>query len=173
MKLNLTPILCAAAGVLALATTSAQANLLVNGSFEVGPSPVATFLNLTAGSTVVTGWTVTGLTVDYVGGFWVASDGTRSIDLDGSVGSPFTNGGVAQTFATTPGTQYLVRFDLAGNPQNLPTIKPMRVSAAGQSQDFSFNISGRTVTAVPEPGTWALMFGGLLAVAGVAWRRSS
>ncbi len=146
MKKNLNPLLLAAAGLLATATSAAQANLLVNGSFEDGPSPGTTFVNLTGGSTVVTGWTVTGSTIDYVGGLWVASDGSRSIDLDGSVGSPYTHGGVAQTFATTPGARYEVRFDLASNPYNLPTLKPMRVAAAGQSQDFSFDFSGHSVT---------------------------
>jgi len=43
-----------------------------------------------------------------------------------------------------PGLSYQVTFELAGNPDNLPTIKPMRVSADGQSMDFAFDITGRT-----------------------------
>ena len=123
---------------------AAQANLLTNGSFEVGPVP-GTFVNLTGGSTAITGWTVTGTTIDYVGSLWEASDGSRSLDLDGSIGWPHTNGGVAQSFATMPGMAYVVSFDLAGNPYNTPTIKPMRVAAAGQSQDFTFDSTGRSV----------------------------
>jgi len=212
MPLNLNPILLAAAAVLALHASAAQANLLVNGSFETGPAPGAN-LNMLGGSTAITGWTVTGSTIDYVGSLWQHSYGNRSIDLDGSAGFPHTNGGVAQSFATTPGTPYVVRFDLAGNPNNAPTLKPMRVSAAGQSQDFTFDITGRSyadmgwvarswtfsavaatttlefrsltqvppigwgaaldnvsVTVIPEPGTWALMLSGLLAVVGMARR---
>ena len=212
---NLLPVLLCALSPAAQA--NAQANLLTNGSFELGPSlGGSTFSNVIGGSTAITGWTVTGSTIDYIGSLWQHSNGTRSIDLDGST-FPYTNGGVAQSFATTPGTVYAVSFDLAGNPNNFPTFKPMRVSAAGQSQDFTFDITGRSyadmgwlarswtfnavaatttlefrsltqeaqqigwgaaldnvsVTAVPEPGTWALMLGGMLAVAGMARRRNA
>ena len=124
------------------------ASLIVNGSFEEGPA-VGRFLNLTKGDTSVAGWMVTGEGVDYVStGYWVSSDGTRAIDLDGSARSrltpPYVQGGIAQTFATTPGTQYRVTFDLAGNPNQLPRVKPMRVSAAGESAEFTFDATGKT-----------------------------
>lgn len=122
-------------------------SLLTNGSFEQGPA-VATFLNLPVGSTSLPGWTVTGEGVDLVStGYWVSADGTRAIDLDGSARSrqtpPYVQGGIAQTFATTPGTRYRVTFDLAGNPNQLPEIKRFQISAAGQSAALSFNAKGR------------------------------
>lgn len=131
-----------AASLLVIGSSAAQANLVVNGSFEHGIEP-GLFINLLGGSTAITGWVVTGSKIDYVGSIWQASDGSRSLDLDGST-LPQANGGVAQTFATTPGVAYTVTFDMAGNPANTPTLKPMRVSAAGQSQDFMFDITGAT-----------------------------
>lgn len=123
-------------------------SLIVNGSFEEGPV-VGRYLNLAKGDTSVRGWVVTGEGVDYVStGYWVSSHGARAIDLDGSARSrvtpPFVQGGIAQTFATTPGARYLVTFDLAGNPNQLPRVKPMRISAAGQSAEFKFDASGKT-----------------------------
>jgi choice-of-anchor C domain-containing protein len=53
-------------------------------------------------------------------------------------------GGVSQTFSTVAGTQYKVTFDMAGNYANLPTLKPMSVSADGQSQEFTFDVTGRS-----------------------------
>lgn len=123
------------------------ASLLVNGSFEQGPA-VEQFLNLDAGNTSLPGWVVTGEGVDYVSrGYWISSDGTRAIDLDGSARSrqtpPYVQGGIAQTFATTPGMRYRVTFDLAGNPNRPPEIKRFQVSAAGQSAELSFNAKGK------------------------------
>jgi choice-of-anchor C domain-containing protein len=134
--------------VFSIKTCTAQApSLIVNGSFEETP-PVGRFLNVAAGATSIQGWVVTGEGVDVVvGSYWPASDGDRSIDLDGSAGSrttpPYMQGGVAQTFPTTPGTKYLVSFDLAGNPVQRPVVKPMRISAAGQSAEFTFDVSGK------------------------------
>jgi len=123
------------------------ASILVNGSFEQGPA-AGSFVNLPGGTTSITGWVVTGEGIDYIGTLWTSSNGIHSLDLDGSVGStitpPFVHGGIAQTFATSPGTAYLVTFDMAGNPANAPTIKPMRVSAAGQQMDFTFDITGKS-----------------------------
>ena len=121
-------------------------SLLVNGSFEEGPR-AGRFVNLAGGSTAIRGWVVTGEGIDYIGTLWPGSEGVHSIDLDGSARSPtvrgYVKGGVAQTFVTAPGTRYEVSFDLAGNPHGRPAKKLLRVSAAGQSQDLSFDITGK------------------------------
>ena len=133
---------------LALGRAQGPASLILNGSFEEGPA-VTQFLNLPNGDTSLRGWVVTGEGVDIVStGYWLSSHGTRAIDLDGSARSratpPYVHGGIAQTFATKPGTRYRVTFDLAGNPNQLPRVKPMRVSAAGQQTDFTFDSTGKT-----------------------------
>jgi len=106
-------------------------NLLENGSFEMGPEP-GFYLPLNPGSKDINGWEVIRGGIDYIGTAWVASDGNRSLDLNGTPGI----GGVAQTFDTIPNQNYHVSFDLAGHDSGL--LQQMRVSAAGQSADFSF-----------------------------------
>lgn len=110
------------------ATAPASANLIVNGSFESG-----SLGRLGAGSTDITGWTVTQGDVDYVGlGDWNMSDGVRNVDMEGS-----TNGAIAQDFSTVPGAQYSVEFDLSGNDYYNTLTKTLRVSAAAGSQQFT------------------------------------
>jgi choice-of-anchor C domain-containing protein len=123
-------------------------SLIRNGSFEEGPG-TRVFVNLVGGSTALPGWVVTGEGVDLVGaGYWSSADGTYAIDLDGSARSrttpPFAHGGIAQTFATTPGRRYQLTFELAGNPNRPPARKPMRIAAAGQSVEFVFDATGKT-----------------------------
>jgi uncharacterized protein (TIGR03437 family) len=133
---------------LALITALPAQNLLVNGSFEQGPNP-GSYTNLAQGSTAITGWVVTEGDIDYVGSLWVAADGSRSIDLEGSSGACvlYTNcpGGIAQTFATVPGQQYTMTFDLAGNVFGPPVVKNIVFSAAGQSQNYTFDTTGFSV----------------------------
>ncbi|WP_230458632.1 choice-of-anchor C family PEP-CTERM protein [Microcystis protocystis FBCC-A270] len=128
----------------ALIVTPVQAaNLIQNGSFEtatVNPNP-GDFIRLDAGSTAITGWTVSQGTIDYIGTYWQASEGSRNLDLSGA-----NAGGIQQTFNTTVGETYRVTFDLAGNTDYSPTIKEMRVSAGGNSADFSFDITGKSTT---------------------------
>ena len=64
---------------------SLPTNLITNGSFETASQspPAANQLDLAAGSTVITGWTVTGQDVEYVGAIWQASEGQRAVDLNG------------------------------------------------------------------------------------------
>lgn len=137
------------AAVFAAAWPSGQAtSVILNGSFEQGPATTR-FLNLAGGDASLPGWVVTGEGVDLVStGYWISADGARAIDLDGSARSaktpPYVQGGIAQTFGTTPGLRYLVTFDLAGNPNQLPRVKAMRVSAAGQSAEFRFDATGKT-----------------------------
>jgi choice-of-anchor C domain-containing protein len=136
--------------IAALCCSAAQspASLIVNGDFEDGPT-VGTFLNIAGEASTITGWIVTGEGIDLVGkGYYVPSKGARSLDLDGSARSratpPYAQGGIAQTFPTTPGQRYAVTFDLAGNPARPPMQKPMRVLAAGESMDFVFDITGKS-----------------------------
>lgn len=129
-----------AIGTLAICSTSAQAQLIVNGSFE--SASVNPFATLSTGSTAISGWTVGG-SIDYVGADWVASNGSRSLDLNG-----LSPGSISQTFSTIPGQRYEVLFDMAANtglfPPDPPVTMTLRTSAAGVSEVFSFGTLGHS-----------------------------
>ena len=110
----------AAAGLL---SNVSAANLVANGGFETGNT---------------SSWSVSG-DVDVVASSgWQSSEGSYSLDLNG-----FGPASISQSFSTSPGKQYQVLFDLAGNPGN-GGIVTGTVSAAGQSANFSFNTSGKS-----------------------------
>ena len=126
--------------LLALATAaSGQAAIVSNGSFEMGVNPGA-FRTLGVGSPDVTGWTVTSGTVDYIGSYWQASDGVRSIDMSGgSIGT------ISQTLALTSGTRYTLTFDLSANPDGGLGLNPydVQVDLTGiGSSTFSYSLTG-------------------------------
>lgn len=123
-----------------LSSHRANADLLRNGSFEKGELSDPTGMTLAAGSKTIDGWVVGGRGVDWIGRYWQASEGGRSIDLDSGdvLGDGPYDGSISQTFATTVGRKYLVTFDLAGNPDSEPDIKPVQVSAAGRVELFRF-----------------------------------
>ena len=116
-----------------------------NGSFELGTiSPCNTF-NIPAGSTIITGWTVSVGNIDWEGSpvpacGWQPSNGNNSLDLVGTGGV----GGVQQTFDTVPGTTYQVLFDMAGNYGAPPVIKPLAVTINGVTSNFTFDTTGRS-----------------------------
>ncbi|MBW8804191.1 MAG: hypothetical protein AUG49_20150 [Catenulispora sp. 13_1_20CM_3_70_7] len=111
-----------------------------DGSFETPTAPVKSFTTRTAGQTIGP-WTVTKGSVDHVGaGYWAAAEGDQSVDLNGGQA-----GGVAQTFATTPGTRYRVTYSVAGNYSAGPAVKTGRVLVNGdEAQSFSFDSTGKT-----------------------------
>jgi choice-of-anchor C domain-containing protein len=118
--------------------------IITNGSFETNSggacNPVfGGFATFSAGSSCITGWSIVGRNVDYINGYWTAADLNHSLDMNGNQGP---GAAVQQTFATIPDLQYLVSFSLAGNPGGAPTVKSLRVDAAGQSGNYTFNISG-------------------------------
>lgn len=127
------------AAVLAFGATGARAASFSNGSFEVGTDPGAGFIPLSAGDADISDWTIGGAGVDYIGGYWEAAEGERSVDL-----SNLAAGWVEQTFDTTAGELYEVLFDLAGNPEGGPTIKSLMVTAGADSAGYSFDITGKT-----------------------------
>ena len=90
-----------------------NANLITNGSFEaLDGSSLSGYVTLNDGNTDIPGWKVEG-SIDWIGNYWQASDGNRSIDLAGYQ----SNGAVVGvSFSTVVGQTYLVEFDMAGNP---------------------------------------------------------
>ncbi|MCC7435623.1 MAG: choice-of-anchor C family protein [Methanoregulaceae archaeon] len=125
-------------GVIGVVTVASAANaaFFQNGSFEVGPNP-GSFATKSAGDTSITGWVVGGNSIDYIGSYWQASHGSRSIDLSGN-----NNGSIAQTFDTVIGTTYRLTFDLSGNPDRRPTNPAeyiVNVSAGSLNSNFSYN----------------------------------
>jgi len=82
------------------------------GSFEVPGFSGPTFVTYAAGSTAITGWTVNTLNIDWVkNSVWNASNGSYSIDMNGTPGGP---GGLETVIPTTIGSTYRVTFDIAG-----------------------------------------------------------
>ena len=151
--LNLKRLGLLAATLAALAGTgTVHAAAFQNGSFELGPIAPVNFCSVCgapyigtffAPYTGIPGWTVTAGSIDiiYLTGTagWSASDGLRSIDLDGLSG-----GTMVQTFDTVPGSTYTIAFDLAANFYAGNLIKSVLVTAPGFSQIYTFNSAGRT-----------------------------
>jgi len=149
-KLGIISVLGTTLPLLLFTANSAQsANLIQNGSFETGSDP-GSYTPLFTGSTAIDNWTVTRGDIDYIGSLWQASDGVRSLDLNG-----FVPGAIAQTFNTTIGQSYLMTFDLAGNPDGAENIRNITVEAAGQSTNFSFDVTGKTYSNMGwTPQSW-------------------
>jgi choice-of-anchor C domain-containing protein len=119
--------LIAGAAMLAMGAQSASAVTINNGSFETSTTIAnpGSYVALTAGSTAIDGWTVGGAGgVDYIGTYWTASNGGRSLDLSGTgIGS------ISTTIAgLSIGQEYTISYDLAGNPAGAPTTKHLQVS---------------------------------------------
>ena len=123
-----------------LLPVSAQAATIVNGSFELGTDP-GVFTTLGNGSTAITGWTVGGLGIDYIGSYWQAADGNRSIDLSGN-----DKGSISQLLTgLTVGREYQVNFSLAGNPDGGGSTKVAVASDGGsQTSVYFFDQTGNT-----------------------------
>lgn len=119
---------------------SAAAAPFTNGSFELASTTLGSFQTLAVGSTVIDGWEVFGSNIDYVGSFWQASDGSRSIDLNGNNGP----GGIRQSFDTVAGQYYRVTFDYAAHHQSEDDT--FRLRATVDTRPF-------TLAYMPVPGS--------------------
>jgi choice-of-anchor C domain-containing protein len=176
---------------------AAGPELVVNGSFEqYSGASFSGFAKLAAGATELTGWTVGATSVDIINGNYGAVSG-NSIDMLGTqtlstlVGQTYwlqfdlssnrggdnnaagkeltvagLGGGAAQSFsALTAGVSHQ-SYSFTAN--STATLLQFSSGPSGYSGSVLDNVS---VTAVPEPQTYALMLGGLAAMAFVARRR--
>ncbi len=99
--------------------TGVSAVPLVNASFE-SPNVSASFTSYNAGDTTLTGWIIGAAGVDHIGSYWVAQDGSQSIDLNG-----LNSGTLSQSFATVIGQTYFLTFFYANNPDGLANGFPV------------------------------------------------
>ncbi len=124
--------------------STAQAALFTNGSFELGNNPPGSgYTTLAAGNTDLTAWSIGGDSIDWIGSYWAAADGSRSVDLNG-----LGPGSISQTFDTVNGQTYNVTFMLAGNSDGLPDVKTL-IGYANDIQNavsFSFDSTGSNST---------------------------
>ena len=108
---------------------------IANGSFEDGAAiENGAFATVTTG---ITGWTVISNDVDYIGDYWQASEGLRSVDLNGL----YVQSGVSQTIATTPGHTYQITFDMSGNPDGGLGAKTMSVNAGTTTSNYTYEVT--------------------------------
>lgn len=132
------------AGIIGLTAVPAlAASPFANGSFENGVDP-GSFTQLNAvDSATINNWSVTSGSVDYIGSYWAASQGTKSLDLSG-----LAAGAISQTFDTVAGHVYSVSFDLAGNPDGGSGAKTLNLDSGGASSPFTFNVTSQTKAAM-------------------------
>lgn len=138
VTLGLVGGLCGAAG----------ANLILNGSFETGNyNTNNSFITLPDNSgAYIDNWDVIGGSIDWIGSYWQASEGLKSIDLAGLYQHGFILG---TAFDTEIGKTYRVQFDMAGNPdQNYEkSLLAVAISGVGGADYiFTFNQAGHTHT---------------------------
>jgi choice-of-anchor C domain-containing protein len=141
----------AVVALVAFSGSAMAATLFTNGGFEAGDyvqdSTGYGYMTIDAGSTQpIDGWSVSGGEIDWIGKYWTASEGSKSIDLNG-----LEAGQISKSFATTANKSYVVSFKLAGNPDNAdnefgaPAVKTMTVEATGNTAlPYSFNALGKS-----------------------------
>jgi choice-of-anchor C domain-containing protein len=112
--------------------------LLVDGDFSQATDPGSSLPTFKNGHTFAPDWVVFHKNINLYGSTaWNPQTGFCSVDVDGQ-----KPGGIEHSaFATTTGATYTVSFLLSGNGACGPTVKQMLIGAAGQSQQFTWDIS--------------------------------
>lgn len=109
-------LVCGSAAVPALAVD------LLNGSFEDGTNPGVGESYVAANSGDIIGWTVSGGGLGYVGDYWQAASGSRSLDLSDKAST------ISQAFVTDVGGSYAIMFDMSGDPASGAGTKRLMVA---------------------------------------------
>jgi choice-of-anchor C domain-containing protein len=118
---------------------SGGSGLLADGDFSQAPYPGSMWVTYYRGATFAPDWEVTRKSIDFAGGYFDTPEGLCSVDLDGDL----SLGGIVHApFATVSGTKYEVTFLFSGNGFSVPTVKTMLAKAAGQSAQFTWDVSG-------------------------------
>jgi choice-of-anchor C domain-containing protein len=125
-----------------LAATVSAALPFANGGFEHGTYSVSGgFQTLGPAATNINNWVVgpSGDIQWIKGEYWNAHSGDKSIDLSGDV-----PGSIYQDIETVANKWYFVTFWMAGNTDGGPAVKVAEVSVPGKSQQYQFDITGKS-----------------------------
>lgn len=183
----------------AVSATSFAASEFQNGNFESYTTPFSGYQVQLVGSTDITGWTIGGTSVDLIKGWPGTIDGT-SVDMQGSPGPGTLSQTFATVAGQHYSVGFDLWRNMAGtdDPSLSVTVTgsgPQSFTAGdtvghytldfvalGSSSTLTFssgNISAYggavldnvTVTAVPEPETYAMLLAGLGLMGAVVRRR--
>lgn len=119
---------------------AAQAVSIVNGGFEDPGTFSGGFQNTSS----LSGWTVAG-NVDLINTYWQPSEGSYSLDLNGSRSSA----SISQILTgLTAGATYRILFDMSGNPAGPPPTKMVTVGTDEGSATYSYDtaVSGNSLS---------------------------
>ena len=142
-----------------------SADLIQNGGFETPqqPGPFFAAFNVPAGSNLITGWTIVQGNVDLTntccygpGLNTLDPASTQDIDLIGDsalTGGVF--GGLAQSFPTVVGQQYLLTFDYSHNPGAFAANFAAQVTVADANNPGNTVLSAQ-VSQLAGPAPWLL-----------------
>jgi choice-of-anchor C domain-containing protein len=125
-------MISAAAATAALAVAAAAqagVNFVQDGDFFPTPAVGPNFATYAGGSSFGP-WTVTGNSVDLIGGYWQSpTPGGGSVDLDGDA-----PGGIRQSLGVLNAGSYDLKFYMSGNPDGAPSLKTLDVGVGGVSE---------------------------------------
>ena len=139
MKMKLVAgIMCGLLTLGMAGASAANANLVVNGSFEDGDYTGAnwSWKTLYAGDTSLTGWDIGGVGVDWhsPAEFSPIMFGEKALDLN--LNGVTDSGILSQSFATDPGEWYTLKFYMAA-PGQFDASREVKVDVAGVEKTFS------------------------------------
>ena len=129
------------------------------GSFELPGHSDPQYVTLPGGSAVIMGWTVGGASIDWVKtSVWLASQGTYSLDMNGTAplpSDPPQVGSISTNISTTVNYTYRVTFDVSGYNSYGNTTNPklLSVTAGTVLQNVSLT-STYNGSALPLAITW-------------------
>jgi hypothetical protein len=155
-----------AIAVMAMIATApvSAASLVKNGSFEQGVNPGTNPGYVTVGSSyasnVIDHWDVKN--IDYIGSYWEASDGVRSIDLNGSA-----PGTIRQRVKLVKGGLYSLSWDVAVNPDLETTRGRSFVASLGNG---NFEVTVCELSCPVPAGNHFVTLGGIATHDNMLWQ---
>ncbi len=139
--------------VATFSSAPSYAQLILNGSFEIGPDPesdpVEHALLLSARDTkTLPAWTVSNGSIDYIGSRWPAKKGERCLDLAGIEPATITQ----NISGLTPGVAYRLSFWMAPSPEGGRSNQSVKVDLGTFTRIFSVD---KTAASTLEHLEWA------------------